>query len=95
MDKICSKGAQGMDAFLVQRAMFVARAAELHDVANLIHEYRAVDRLAATAGGAGPGGAWSHERRRIESTLRSFIAGQPLTVAKRQTGYRTGIAGEG
>jgi hypothetical protein len=83
-----------MDAFLVQRAMFVARAAELRDVANLIHEYRAVDRLAAT-GGTGAGGTWSHQRRRIESTLRSFIAGQPLTVAKRQTGYRTGIAGEG
>lgn len=83
-----------MDAFLVQRAMFVATATELHDVANLIHEYRAVDRL-ARASGVGMRETWARERRQLESCLRSFIAGQPLALAKRQTGYRTGIAGEG
>lgn len=83
-----------MDALLVQRAMFQASATELHDVANLVHEYRAVDRLAAMDG-VGMRDTWVRERRQLESCLRSFIAGQPLAVAKRQTGYRTGIAGEG
>jgi hypothetical protein len=84
-----------MDAFLVQRAMFVASATELHDVANLIHEYRAVERLARASGVAGMRRTWARERRQLESCLRSFIAGQPLALAKRQTGYRTGVAGEG
>lgn len=83
-----------MDAYLVQRAMFVASVTELHDITSLIHEYRAVDCLAASMG-AGISESWAHERRQIESCLRSYIAGQPLAVAKRQAGCRTGIVGEG
>lgn len=78
-----------MDARLVQRAMFRATGADIHSIAGLVHEYGLVDRLAALdARGSDPGRpTWAHTKARIEHCLRLYVVGNPISSAKRVSGY--------
>lgn len=83
-----------MDALLVQRAMFRANGSDLHAVANLIHEYGLAEKVLA-GHGTGLTGEWGESRDAIEQCLRLYVAGSPIRMAKRLSGYTHQVIGEG
>jgi hypothetical protein len=69
--------------------MFRATGADIHSVAGLVHEYGLIDRLAA-ANAPAPDPArptWAVSKSRIEHCLHLYVRGNPISLAKRASGY--------
>jgi hypothetical protein len=83
-----------MDALLVQRAMFKASGADIHAVANLVHEYGMVSQIAkgdvAEVQERRGDPDWGQSMEQIERCLRLYVRGTPIRLAKRLSGYFPG-----